>query len=76
MLSKLALFELSRTTLSVLGHAIPLEGASYHAAKKAVTTYQVAKRSLLGPGAPFAGWVVSGEEWESFDAHGERLGIA
>ena len=46
------------------------EGASYHAAKQAANTYQAAKRSLLGPGAPFAGWVVSGEEWESFDAHG------
>ncbi|KAH9049265.1 hypothetical protein EDB83DRAFT_2226844, partial [Lactarius deliciosus] len=75
MLSKLALFELSRTTLSVLGHAMPPEGASYHAAKQTANTYQVAKRSLLSPGAPFAGWVVSGEEWESFDTHGERLGI-
>ncbi|KAH8986322.1 adenosine deaminase/editase [Lactarius akahatsu] len=75
MLSKLALFELSRTTLNVLGHAMPPEGASYHAAKQTANTYQVAKRSLLSPGAPFAGWVVSGEEWESFDTHGERLGI-
>ncbi|KAF8270878.1 adenosine deaminase/editase [Lactarius quietus] len=76
VLSKLALFELSRTTLSVLGHTMPPDGASYHAAKKAATTYQVAKRSLLGPGAPFTGWIVSGEEWESFDVHGEWLGIA
>ncbi|KAH9041952.1 adenosine deaminase/editase [Lactarius hengduanensis] len=75
MLSKLALFELSRTTLSVLGHAMPPEGASYHAAKQTAITYQVAKQSLLTPGAPFAGWVVSGEEWESFDTHGDRLGI-
>ncbi|KAH9175116.1 adenosine deaminase/editase [Lactarius sanguifluus] len=75
MLSKLALFELSRTALSVLGHAMPPEGASYHAAKQTANTYQVAKRSLLSPGAPFAGWVVSGEELELFDTHGERLGI-
>ena len=62
--------------LSYLSRVFDSEGASYHAAKQAASTYQVAKRSLLGPGAPFAGWVVSGEEWESFDAHGERLGIA
>lgn len=47
------------------------ENASYHEAKQAATTYQAAKRCLIGPNAPFAGWVVSGEEWESFDAHGE-----
>ena len=47
------------------------ESASYHEAKQAATTYQAAKRCLIGPNAPFAGWVVSGEEWESFDAHGE-----
>lgn len=82
MLSKLALFELARATLSVLGHTmphttrIPPEGTSYHAAKQAASTYQVAKRSLLGSGAPFAGWVVSGEEWESFDTHGKWLGVA
>ncbi len=47
------------------------ERASYHEAKQAATTYQAAKRCLIGPNAPFAGWVVSGEEWESFDVHGE-----
>jgi hypothetical protein len=47
------------------------ESASYHEAKQAATTYQAAKRCLIGPNAPFAGWVVSGEEWESFDVHGE-----
>ncbi|KAI9448569.1 adenosine deaminase/editase [Lactarius indigo] len=68
MLSKIALFELSRTTLH--------ESTSYHATKQTANTYQAAKRSLISPGAPFAGWVVSGEEWESFDTHGEWLGIA
>ena len=47
------------------------ESDSYHQVKQAATTYQTAKRCLLGPGAPFAGWVVSGEEWESFDARGD-----
>ncbi|KAI9507168.1 adenosine deaminase/editase, partial [Russula earlei] len=71
MLSKISLFELSRMTLSVLGHPVPPESASYYQVKQAATTYQAAKRSLLGPSAPFAGWVVSGEEWESFDARGD-----
>jgi len=86
MLSKISLLELSRVTLSVLGHQVPpcvcmfaflgghstfhRENASYYQAKQAAATYQVAKRSLLGPSAPFAGWVISGEEWESFDACG------
>jgi tRNA-specific adenosine deaminase 1 len=52
------------------------ENASYHGAKQSVTTYQAAKRSLLGPGAPFASWVVSGEEWESFDAHGDVQAVS
>lgn len=47
------------------------ESTSYHEAKQAATAYQAAKRCLIGPNAPFAGWVVSGEEWESFNAHGE-----
>lgn len=62
---------LSHTTLSALGNTEFLESASYHEAKLAATTYQAAKRCLIGPNAPFAGWVVSGEEWESFDVHGE-----
>ena len=47
------------------------ESTSYHEAKQAANAYQAAKRCLLGPNAPFAGWVISGEEWESFDVHGE-----
>lgn len=46
------------------------ESATYHEVKRAAATYQAAKRLLLASGAPFAGWVVSGEEWESFDARG------
>ena len=88
ILSKVSLFELSRSTLSILGHLVPRcvrlftffiilhsafhrESISYHKVKQTATTYQAAKQSLLGPSAPFAGWIVSGEEWESFDAHGE-----
>ncbi|KAH9991441.1 hypothetical protein BJV77DRAFT_1060715 [Russula vinacea] len=71
MLSKISLLGLLYTTLSTLGFPVPLESASYHEVKQTATTYQAAKRCLIGPNAPFAGWVVSGEEWESFDAHGE-----
>ncbi|KAH9983470.1 adenosine deaminase/editase [Russula compacta] len=74
MLSKTSLFDLSRSTLSILGHQVPLESATYYEVKQAATTYQAAKRLLLAPGAPFAGWVVSGEEWESFDTRGALSG--
>ena len=49
----------------------PSETASYHEVKQDATTYQAAKRCLVGPNAPFAGWVVSGEEWESFNFRGD-----
>ena len=57
--------------LFVLYSTFPSESASYYEIKQAATTYQAAKRCLLGPNAPFAGWVISGEEWESFDARGD-----
>lgn len=84
MLSKISLLGLSH---NILGIPVPLcvslfsvlypystfhrENASYYEVKQAATIYQAAKRCLLGPNAPFSGWVVSGEEWESFDARGE-----
>jgi hypothetical protein len=88
MLSKISLFELLRTTRSILGHTVPScvciftflgvlfsafhrENISYHEVKQTATTYQAAKLSLSGPGAPFAGWIVSGKGWESFDTHGK-----
>lgn len=58
----------------MLHSAFHRENISYHKVKQTATTYQAAKRSLLGPSAPFASWIVSGEEWESFDAHGELPG--
>ena len=58
-------------SVHVLHSTFHRESASYHEVKQTATTYQAAKRCLIGPNAPFAGWVVSGEEWESFDAHGE-----
>ena len=55
----------------ILHSAFHRESISYHKVKRTATTYQAVKRSLSGPSAPFAGWIVSGEEWESFNAHGE-----
>ena len=44
---------------------------SYHEAKKSASDeYQKNKLALRGSGAPFAGWLVSGDTWESFDAFG------
>ena len=49
---------------------------SYYGAKQAAGAYQATKRSLLGQGAPFESWVVSGEEWESFDTRGNLQATA
>ena len=32
--------------------------------------FQAVRAALKGPGGPFAGWVVSGHEWESFNVEG------
>ncbi|KZT12898.1 uncharacterized protein LAESUDRAFT_640421 [Laetiporus sulphureus 93-53] len=42
--------------------------ATYHELKQSSTKYQAAKALLQGGKGPFAGWVVSGIEWESFDS--------
>jgi hypothetical protein len=60
--------------LSVPYSTFQRESTSYYEVKQTATTYQAAKQSLMGPGAPFAGWIVSGEEWESFDARGNLPG--
>ncbi len=43
--------------------------ASYSQVKRAAIQYQAAKTALLGPEAPFSGWVKSGAEWECFYAN-------
>ncbi|KAI0069181.1 adenosine deaminase/editase [Artomyces pyxidatus] len=69
MLSKVSLFGLYRTVLTAL--ALPGPDVSYHSAKQSSESYQIAKHVLLGPEAPFSGWIYSGTEWENFteDAH-------
>ena len=40
---------------------------TYHTAKKRSSdVYNKARAALKGTGGVFAGWVVSGEQWESF----------
>ncbi|KAI9001302.1 hypothetical protein BD414DRAFT_404170 [Trametes punicea] len=69
ILSKLSLYKLFEDVAAKVGITVP-RGETYHCAKQAASAYQSAKRAVKGPGAPFEGWVTSGEKWESFDADG------
>lgn len=70
LLSKISLFNVYLQTRQKAG--LPTTPyPTYFAVKRAVTEYQAAKDRLLGKGAPFEGWVSSGEFWESFDSSGE-----
>ncbi|THH21038.1 hypothetical protein EW146_g439 [Bondarzewia mesenterica] len=70
LLSKISLYTLYRSTLEACDLPVPLETATYYTVKQSITHYQMAKRALLGAGAPFANWIRSGAKWESFDARG------
>ncbi|KAI0356529.1 hypothetical protein OH77DRAFT_1477651 [Trametes cingulata] len=65
ILSKLALYVLYEEVRAKAGFAVSSPG-TYCEAKNEASQYQAAKTSLKGPGGPFEGWVVSGQEWESF----------
>ncbi|KZT72685.1 hypothetical protein DAEQUDRAFT_664117 [Daedalea quercina L-15889] len=39
---------------------------TYHENKQTATDYQAAKEALEGSSGPFAGWIRSGQEWDSF----------
>ncbi|KAH9843974.1 uncharacterized protein C8Q71DRAFT_793601 [Rhodofomes roseus] len=41
-------------------------GLTYYGSKQTAAGYQAAKEALQGSGCPFAGWIRSGQEWESF----------
>ncbi|KAH9938484.1 uncharacterized protein B0H18DRAFT_1081130 [Fomitopsis serialis] len=70
-LCKLALWELSERAALELGR--PAEGDStYYESKQAAAHYQTAKEALQGPSGPFAGWIRSGQEWESFHLPSRR----
>ena len=51
-------------------HLIDSKSSTYCAVKQSVVLYQHTKRALLGPSAPFAGWICSGRQWEGFDCQG------
>jgi len=72
LLSKISLYTLYLQTRGALGLS-PLSHPTYFSAKQAVREYQAAKQVLQGKGAPFEGWVTSGEKWESFDSNGEAV---
>ncbi|KAH8118517.1 hypothetical protein DFH11DRAFT_1686674 [Phellopilus nigrolimitatus] len=59
-LCKLQLYMLCEETTKDLG-------TTYYEAKKSDVAFQAARHALKGPKGPFAGWVVSGKPWESFD---------
>ncbi|KAI0047732.1 adenosine deaminase/editase [Auriscalpium vulgare] len=69
VLSKISFFTLYCSVMRALDKPLPSE-TTYYAAKEAVQQYQDAKMSLVGQGAPFSGWIRSGEKWESFDSIG------
>ncbi|THG99538.1 hypothetical protein EW145_g7246 [Phellinidium pouzarii] len=71
-------FVLSRTALHALHpHSLPPpssnEYTTYHRAKRSDVAFQLARSALKGPDGPFAGWVISGEPWESFGVEGEII---
>jgi tRNA-specific adenosine deaminase 1 len=55
---------------AVFEHGISRSDATYHSVKHAATAYQIAKSILTSPHGPFAGWIVSGKQWEAFTADG------
>lgn len=44
---------------------------TYYQAKRSCALFAAARVALKGPEGPFAGWVFSGEQWESFNSEGE-----
>ncbi|EIN10316.1 hypothetical protein PUNSTDRAFT_132408 [Punctularia strigosozonata HHB-11173 SS5] len=82
MLSKIAMFDLyqhASPSLRRLPSDRPQPHPTFHRtyrdAKDACVTYQAAKAMLRGPAGPFAGWVVSGKEWDRFGPDGEYVEV-
>ncbi|KII95943.1 hypothetical protein PLICRDRAFT_34893 [Plicaturopsis crispa FD-325 SS-3] len=72
--SKIRMFNLYDVTMTLLGmqpHASAT--ATYRQAKDSAQAYQAAKRTLIGENRPFAGWVKSGLQWESFNISGDLV---
>jgi len=68
---KLALWELSERAALELGRPAG-SNCTYYESKQAATHYQAVKEALQGPSGPFAGWIRSGQEWESFHLPSRR----
>ncbi|KAL5527549.1 hypothetical protein ACEPAG_6350 [Sanghuangporus baumii] len=69
-LCKLQLFRLYEETSRILNIPTYPPGTTYHDVKQSNSQFQIARSALKGPAGPFAGWLVSGKKWESFDAEG------
>ncbi|EPT02821.1 hypothetical protein FOMPIDRAFT_1029130 [Fomitopsis schrenkii] len=64
-LCKLAFWELFAQTSVEIGCPVDDE-LTYYESKQTAVDYQAVKEVLQGPRGPFAGWIRSGQEWESF----------
>lgn len=64
ILCKRALFQL---WLDATEYIFPTDsGLTYYEAKQLAESYNSRKQTLIGPGCPFEGWIISGKEYESF----------
>ncbi|OCB87454.1 hypothetical protein A7U60_g5359 [Sanghuangporus baumii] len=72
-LCKLQLYRLYEETSRILDLPTFVPGTTYHDAKQSNSHFQIARSALKGPAGPFAGWLVSGKKWDSFDVEGNIL---
>lgn len=74
-LSKMSLFERHQAVSALLpSYELPAE-ATYFDTKRmhSAAWYQECKEAVRGKGAPLEGWLVSGEEFESFTVEGRQV---
>lgn len=64
--SKISMLHMYHDTLVTLGVDARSDLRTYFEIKQAVSHYQAARRCLQAEGCAFAGWITSGEQWESF----------
>ncbi|CAL1701597.1 unnamed protein product [Somion occarium] len=69
-LCKLSLFNLYRRIAASIHTNSQFDTLTYRETKQSMADYQAAKAVLQGPNGPFAGWIKTGSQWESFDFDG------
>ena len=60
---------LTRTYRLLVLHGSNVE--TYLQLKLLASSYQIAKKKLMGDAGPFVGWLVSGSQWQGFNQNGE-----